>query len=145
MQSKLPSLKVSLNDLYNIADNEGITVMSANCPECCAISMMSPSGKCYIGMDYSVIENERQERQYLAHDMGHCESGAFYNKYSPFNVISQQEFRANKKALQYLVPREELEYLLKNERLETWELCEYFDVDYEYIQIAFWVYFDKRI
>lgn len=69
----------SLNELYAIAKEKGITVLSADCPECGAISMRSPSGKCYIGMDYSVIENEQQERQYLAHEIGHCESGAFYN------------------------------------------------------------------
>ena len=54
-------------------------------------------------MDFSVIENEQQELQYLVHEIGHCESKAFYNPYSPQNVIDQQELRANKKALKYLV------------------------------------------
>lgn len=144
MRDKLLKLRTSLNDLYDIAEKEDITVVNTDCPECSAISLMTPSGKCYIGMDYNTIETEREERQYLAHDIGHCESGAFYNPYSPLNVISQQEFRANKRALQYLVPRDELEDFLKS-KPETWEICEYFDVDIQYIQLAFWVYFDKEI
>ena len=146
MQSKLQNSKVtSLNDLYMSAEENEISVMAAECPNCKAISLLSPSGKCYIGMDYRAITTEREERQYLAHDIGHCVKGAFYNPYSPFSLIEQQEYRADKQAINYLVPKDELQEAMIDGNTEVWQLCEYFDVDVKYIKLAFWVYFDKQI
>ena len=118
--------------------------MKAECPNCKAISLLSPSGKCYIGMDYKAIKTEREERQYLAHDIGHCVKGAFYNPYSPFSLIDQQEHRADKQAIAYLIPQDEFENALK-QGYSPQELCEYFDVDIKYIRLAFWEYCDRVV
>lgn len=143
MQSKSQNSKeTSLNDLYMIAEENEISVMAAECPNCKAISLLSPSGKCYIGMDYRAIKTEREERQYLAHDIGHCVKGAFYNPYSPFSLIEQQEYRADKQALNYLVPKEKFQKALQEGYTDLWELSEYFDVDEKYIKKAYWEYFD---
>lgn len=136
------SKETSLNELYRIAEENEINVMAAECPNCKAISLLSPSGKCCIGMDYKSIETERDERQYLAHDIGHCVKGAFYNPYSPFSLIEQQEYRADKQAVNYLVPKDRLERAIKEGYTNPWELSEYFDVDEKYIRKAYWVYFD---
>ena len=145
LQGKSQNSKTSLNDLYDIAEENEISVMAAECPNCKAISLLSPSGKCYIGMDYKAIKTEREERQYLAHDIGHCVKGAFYNPYSPYTLISQQEYRADKEAVKYLVPKDELIAALKSGCTDIWELCEYFDVDEKYIKKAYWEYFDIAI
>ena len=141
LQGKSQNSKTSLNDLYDIAEENEISVMTAECPNCKAISLLSPSGKCYIGMDYKAIKTEREERQYLAHDIGHCVKGAFYNPYSPFSLIEQQEHRADKQAIAYLIPQDEFEKALK-QGYSPQELCEYFDVDIKYIRLAFWEYCD---
>lgn len=145
MQEKLQNSKTSLNELYDIAEENEINVMEADCPNCKAISLLSPNGKCYIGMDYEAIKTEREERQYLAHDIGHCVRGAFYNPYSPFSLIEQQEYRADKQAVNYLIPKDKLEEAMKEGYTSTWELSEYFDVDEAYIKKAFWHYFDVAI
>jgi len=31
----------------------------------------------------------------LAHELGHCECGAFYNRYSPFDLVGKHERRAD--------------------------------------------------
>lgn len=142
MQGKSQSLKTNLNDLYDIAEESEISIMTAECPNCKAISLLSPSGKCYIGMDYKAIKTEREERQYLAHDIGHCVRGAFYNPYSPFSLIEQQEYRADKQAVNYLVPKDRLEEAMEEGYTSLWELSELFDVDEKYIKKAFWQYFD---
>lgn len=104
--------------------------------------MLSPKGNCYIGIDHRAIKTEREERQYLAHDIGHCIRGAFYNPYSPYSLISQQEYRADKEAVKMLVPEEEFFLAIKSGISEIWQLCEYFDVDEKYIKKAFWEYCD---
>lgn len=146
MQSKSQNLKaLTLTDLYQFANDNDITIIASNCAECKALSLITPQGKCYIGMDYKEMKSEREERQYLAHDIGHCVRGAFYNPYSPFNVIEKQEHRADAEAIKYLVPKEELIEALKSGLTEIWQLCEYFDVDVKYIRLAYWEYFDKII
>lgn len=76
MPNKSESSRTTLDELYNVAENNSISVVSTKCPNCKALSMLSPSGKCYIGMDYRAIKTEREERQYLAHDIGHCVKGS---------------------------------------------------------------------
>ena len=142
LQGKSQNSKTSLNDLYDIAEENGIIVMAAECPKCKAISLLSPNGKCYIGMDYKAMQTESEERQYLAHDIGHCVKGAFYNPYSPFSLIEQQEYRANKWAINKLLPKDEMEEAMEQGYEELWELAEYFDVSEEMVKFAFWVYFD---
>lgn len=142
MQNKSMISKITLNDLYEYADEHDITVVESHCPECKALSMLSPNGNCYIGIDHKAIKTEREERQYLAHDIGHCIRGAFYNPYSPYSLISQQEYRADKEAVKLLVPEEEFFSALKKGLSEVWQLCEYFEVDEKYIKKAFWEYCD---
>lgn len=139
------SRTASLTDLYQLASDEDITVIEADCPECKALSMMSPNGDCYIGIDTKSMKSEREERQYLAHDIGHCVKGAFYNPHSPFSLIEQQEYRADRKAINYLVPKDEMITAMKKGFTEIWQLCEYFDVDPKYIKLALWEYFDKAV
>ena len=106
---------------------------------------MSPKGNCYIGIDYRAIKGEKEERQYLAHDIGHCVKGAFYNFYSDYDSISQQEYRADEAATRFLVPQIDLEIALQTGYTEMWQLCEYFEVDEKYIRLAFWIYYDREI
>lgn len=106
---------------------------------------MSPKGNCFIGIDYRAIKGEKEERQYLAHDIGHCIKGAFYNFYSDYDCISQQEYRADEAATRFLVPQIDLEIALQTGYTEMWQLCEYFEVDEKYIRLAFWIYFDRVI
>lgn len=146
MQSKSQNSKeISLNDLYMIAEENEISVMAAECPNCKAISLLSPSGKCYIGMDYRAIKTEREERQYLAHDIGHCVKGAFYNPYSPFSLIEQQEYRANKWAIKKLAPKDEMIKAMEKGNTEIWQLADFFGITEEMVKYAMWVYFDRQV
>lgn len=67
---------------------------------------------------------------------------AFYNPYSPFSLIEQQEYRANKWAIKKLIPKNELEQAIKEGNEEIWQLAEYFDITEDMVRFAYWVYFD---
>ena len=143
----MPSMTLSekINNRYACADMNDITVLPAVCPECRAMSAMSDSGACYIGIDYSVLNSETEELVALTHEIGHCSTGAFYNMYSPFSLVSQQEYRADVWAVKRLIPRAELMNALNHGMTEVWELAEFFTVPEKMIKLAFWVYFDKKI
>ena len=106
---------------------------------------MSCTGECYIGMDPFQIETEAEERVHLAHELGHCETGAFYSPYSPLNVRGRQECRADRWAASKLVPALELKKALSLGIVEPWELAEYFDVTEEFILKTMQIYCEKNI
>ena len=146
MRDRLQNSKpMNLIDLYQFAKDNDIKVIETICPKCKALSMLSPQGKCYIGIDSKAMESEREEKQYLAHDIGHCMKGAFYNPYSPFSLIEQQEYRANKWAIKKLAPKDEMIKAMKDGNTEIWQLAEYFGIAEDMVKFAMWVYFDKQI
>ena len=98
--------------------------------------MRADSGNCYVGINPFMIETESQEREYLAHELGHCQTGAFYTCYSPLQVKGQQEHRAFLWQIKKLIPRNEFESALKNGIIELWELAEYFEVSEDLMKKA---------
>lgn len=102
---------------------------------------MSRGGKCYIGLDPIEITTQAEENVHLAHEIGHCANGAFYNPYSNLDVREKHEQTANRWAVKKLVPKSELVALLKK-GFERWELAEHFEVTEEFIVLAEHLYFE---
>ena len=82
---------------------------------------------------------------HLAHELGHCETGAFYTPYSPLNVRGRHECRADRWAASKLVPPLELKKALSLGIVELWELAEYFDVTEEFMEKTMQIYCAKNI
>lgn len=106
---------------------------------------MSCTGACYIGMDPFQIETTAQERVHLAHELGHCETGSFYNAYADLDIRGKQEKRADCWAVARLVPADELEYAVNCGMVEIWELAEYFNVTEDFVRKAAEIYSIKNI
>ena len=64
--------------LYRLADARQIPVFFLPLPECGSISLQDARGRCAIGMD-SGCAAQASERVHLAHELGHCLTGSFYN------------------------------------------------------------------
>lgn len=73
---------------------------------------------------------------HLAHEIGHCETLAFYNAYSPLEIRERHESRANRWAVSKLVPVRELTEALKNGINEIWDLAEFFNVTEDFMRKA---------
>lgn len=95
---------------------------------------MAPSGSCYIGMDPFRIESETEERVHLAHELGHCMTGSFYNVYSRLDIRERHEVRADRKAAAWLVPLDELKAAFDCGITEIWNLAEHFCVTEDFMQ-----------
>ena len=96
-------------------------------------------------MDPFRIETTAQERVHLAHELGHCETGSFYNVYSSLDVREKQEKRADLWAVSRLVPADEFINVLTSGLVEIWELAEYFNVTEEFIHKAIEIYKVKNV
>ncbi len=96
-------------------------------------------------MDPFQIETAAEERVHLAHELGHCETGSFYNVYSTLDIRGKQERRADGWAISRLMPFYELKNALNAGITEVWELAEYFDVTEDFIHKAVRYYREKNI
>lgn len=123
--------------LHALADDHNITIDRITCPKSKSMSL-SMNGNCYIGIDKDCIGSEELAR--TAHELGHCETGAFYNRYSKHNVISKLEYKADKWAVQELVPYDELREAFEKGYTEKWQLAELFGVTEQLIERAVYIY-----
>ena len=137
--------KTKTSELYEIAQDSGTEIICCDLPQTQSVSVKSCTGDCYIGIDPFQIETEAEERVHLAHELGHCETGAFYTPYSPLNVRGRHECRADRWAASKLVPPLELKKALSLGIVELWELAEYFDVTEEFMEKTMQIYCAKNI
>jgi len=108
MYNKESKKRMDIHKLYEIAQDHNIEIISFDLPLVCSMSHMTSNLDCYIGIDYNQIESQREERTIIAHEIGHCIQGAFYNRYSSVDIKSKHEYRADKWAVETLIPFDEI-------------------------------------
>lgn len=121
-----------LNELYDLAQNENIDVYCLDLSATKSLSVCR-NGKTAIAIDPFTLIDSSEEAVLLAHELGHCVTGSFYNRYSEFDVIAKHEHRADKWAIKKLIPEDELNAAFKHGIVEPWDLAEYFNVTEDFI------------
>lgn len=125
-----------LLDLYKLAEESGITVDCFDLKSREALSLMDPDGDCYIAIDPFKLESTRDERLKLAHEMGHCQTGSFYNRWASCDVWQRHENRANKWAIERLIPKAELDEAVADGYTDLYALADHFDVTVDFMRMA---------
>lgn len=97
---------MTLNKLYDIADREKISVINFKMQNKAIIGQIDK--EYCIGLNYSKINNSREEKEILAEELGHYYTGSLYSSCMPFETMSRCEARANKWSYNVLVPYEKL-------------------------------------
>lgn len=98
---------MTLLELYDLAEKENIEVDNFPMREATAVSF--PKG--WIAINKNKKMTVAEEKFHLAHELGHCMTGSFYNIYSQYDVKSRHENRANRWAMEKLIPVEKLKKL----------------------------------
>ena len=129
-----------LSSLYTLAEREQIPVLAYSLPLTESLAIQTDEGQCYIGMDYDKLTDPRDHLVHLSHELGHCLTGAFYNRYAKMDLRQRQEIKADKWAIHRLVPMEELDDAIARGLTEFWELAEYFGVTIEFMKKAVCLY-----
>ena len=62
---------MEIRNLYQLAKQQNIEVLTFPLPENGSMSHMTDTGPCYIGMDDGVCDGGIRERVHLAHELGH--------------------------------------------------------------------------
>ena len=101
-----------------------------------ALSIMDNDGSCFIAIDPGKIVSQTAERSKLAHELGHCITGSFYNRYSPYDLRQRHENRADKWAILQLVTEDALDEAVAEGCCEIWNLAERFGVTEQFMKKA---------
>ena len=126
--------------LYDFARQQNIEVIPFPMMESGSMSIMLEDGSCFVGMDDCVRDGAAQERVHLGHELGHCATGSFYNRYAAIDFRQKHENKANKWAIQQLIPVEDLDDAVAEGCHEIWELADRFGVTEEFIRKALCYY-----
>ena len=124
---------MELLGLYQLADAEHIPVYSFDLPQTHSLSLMNNDGSCAVAIDPFGLNSSKDEKIRLAHELGHCVTGSFYNRYSDFDIKAKSEYKADKWAIKKLIPKDELQAAFEQGYTEPWDLAEYFNVTEEFI------------
>ena len=127
---------MEIRTLYDLAKQQNIEVLSFPMPDSASMSVMLDDGSCYIGMDDSTRDGSVQERVHLGHELGHCVTGSFYNRYAAVDCRQRHENRANKWAILHLIPVNDLDEAIAEGCTELWELADRFGVTEEFVKKA---------
>lgn len=131
------------NDLYDFAEQLDIAIFSFSLPNSKSLAL-EDNDNYYIGIDDERLESSKDERVHIAHELGYCVTGAFYNENSPVDNRGKCEATADRWAVKKLINKDELKKQIKR-GLEIWELAEHFNVTEEFIKKAFYLYFEVKM
>lgn len=126
----------TLQEFYHIAQQENIVVDHFALSKREALSIMDLDGECFVAIDPNRIISEDDERNKLAHELGHCITGAFYNEYSDYDCRQYHENRADKWAILQLVTEDELDDAVADGCCEIWDLAARFGVTEQFMKKA---------
>lgn len=129
-----------VSQLYEYAEKSGIPVFDFSLPETGSVSVMDDDGSCCVGIDQSVLDGDTLERVHLGHELGHCATGSFYNRYSHFDIRQRHENRADKWAILQLVTEAELDEAVADGCCEIWDLAARFGVTEQFMKKAVCLY-----
>ncbi|MFR8116859.1 MAG: ImmA/IrrE family metallo-endopeptidase [Clostridia bacterium] len=133
---------MELNRLYSIANRENISVIDFKMKNKAIIGQIDK--RYYIGLNYSEIDNSREEKEILAEELGHYYYDAFYDIHSSISTIKQKEYRANKWKCTVLVSINDLKEASQKGLYNLYEIAEYLDLSTEIVQFAYDYYKENQ-
>lgn len=128
---------MTTEDLYSIADRDRIIVEHQIIGLTSAMSV-EVMGTCGICIDPTMTKTEAEYKESLAHELGHCETGAFYHQFSPCETKARQEHKALVWEILHLLPEEDLRQAAMS--MKRWEIADHFGVP-EWLVVKAWEYY----
>lgn len=133
-------MKSELISLYNLAEENNIDVDWVDMEKAESLSVAIPDNTYCIAIDPWKMDTVAKETVCLAHELGHCMTGSFYNEYSPFDVIKKHENKADKWAIKKIIPKDEYVSAVSDGCTDIWLLAERFGVTEDFMKKAVCLY-----
>lgn len=121
--------------LYSLAEKTGVTVDFLSIPTAKAM-VLELYGKTFLAIDKDVRADSAEERVLLAHELGHIETNSCYEVASSISLREFCERKAERWAINTLVPLKDLVDAYKNGNESIQSLSEIFGVTEEFMEKA---------
>lgn len=135
---------MNITSLYNYAEEIDVNIDTFKLHDVKSLAIRLEDYNA-IAIDENKFDDSADLKTSLAHELGHYATSSFYNVDNHLDVRSKHEYRADKWAMERLLPKDEMEEALECGIVEVWEIAEYFEVTEDLVKKAMWVYFDKYI
>lgn len=127
---------MNIDKVYDKIQKNGIKVSHFGLPNIKSVSI-EVDNRYGIFINHNEIESSDEEFLVATHEYGHCMTGSTHPLYSPLDVISKHEYRADRKAVLDFLPLSKIKSAIKNGCRTTYEFSEYLDVPELFIIKAF--------
>lgn len=104
------------------------------------LSVQDDDGGCYIALDPYQFASEADEYCKGLHEIGHCDTGAFYNRHATCDIRQKAEHRADRRAIELSISADDLAAAVADGCTELWALAERFGVTEEFVKKAVCLY-----
>lgn len=134
---------VSLGDVYDALREEDVRLYVYDVGFAPAATMET-NGKYAVFYDPAAVRTTRTLKECLAHECGHCATGATHRTSSPWDLVERHEYKANRWAVERFLPYKALCDAMRAGYTEPWQLAEWFDLPQSFIERALHHYRDVR-
>ena len=127
---------MKVEKIYERIQNNDIKVFPYGLDNIKSVSIEA-NNKYGIFINYNEIKDSDEEFCVAAHEYGHCMTGSTHPLYSPFDIISRHEYRADRKAILDFLPIERIKEAIEYGCKTPFEFSEYLDIPEAFIIKAF--------
>lgn len=127
-----------INNVRNSIHKENISLSYRKLPFKAAT--IEVDGIYGIFIDKKQTTNSDEEFSILAHEYGHCKSGATHKLYSSYDLIEKHEYMADRTAILEFLPFEKLQEAFNNGCQFIWQIAEFLNFPDSFIEKAVQVY-----
>lgn len=127
---------MDIDKVYKKIQSNGIELIHFGLPNAKSVSIET-DGNYGIFINHKEIENPDEEFMVVTHEYGHCMTGATHPPYSPVDLVSRHEYRADRKAVLDFLPIDRIKSAIKYGCRTAYEFSDYLDVPEPFVLKAF--------
>ena len=127
---------MNIDKVYKKIRDNNIKVFDFGLPNVKSVSVETDS-RYGIFINHKEIKSHDEEFIVVTHEYGHCMTGSTHPPYSPFDIISKHEYRADRKAVLDFLPINRIKSAIKAGCRSAYEFSEYLDVPEQFVIKAF--------
>lgn len=132
---------VSLQQIYCEYESAGIRLHHWHTP--CGATTLEMQGNYAVFVDFFKCTSIAELKWKLAHEYGHASTGATHHVHSPYQLVQQHEFKANKRAALTFIPPAAFRAAFAQAITEPWDLAEHFGLPQRDVVKA-WNYYSEN-
>lgn len=127
---------MNIDKVYEKIQSNGIELMHFGLPNVKSVSVET-DGIYGIFINHKEIEDSNEEFMVVTHEYGHCMTGSTHPPYSPVDLVSRHEYKADRKAVLDFLPINKIKSAIKYGCRSIYEFSEYLDMPEQFVLKAF--------